>query len=306
MKRSGWLVLLALYWVSNIQAASPSLPVWQPAQLVKSVQTDVSSQHTGRDYRIFVSAPTTPPPAAGYPVVYVLDGNVLFAPLALQARGADLPIGRAQHPPVIIVGIGYPLDDLYDFKARADDYTPLRTAPDTEPADVRQSNAALFLRFIQDELKPQIESQYPINPQQQSLFGHSFGGLFTLYTLLHAPNAFTNYIAASPSLWWDRSGLLSVVPALDQKLRTIPSRRRLLLTVGSAEQPSGKPSTPREHKLASRRMRSNLDELYQALQPLRSQGLDSMQRINPDADHGSNSRLTNLQVLSFVTGELLP
>ncbi len=38
-----------------------------------------------------------------------------------------------------------------------------------------------LLLFLNSELKPTIAKQFPINSQQQSLYGHSFGGLLVLY-----------------------------------------------------------------------------------------------------------------------------
>jgi predicted alpha/beta superfamily hydrolase len=35
------------------------------------------------------------------------------------------------------------------------------------------------------------------------LAGHSFGGLFTVYTLFHKPLLFNKYLISSPSLDWD-------------------------------------------------------------------------------------------------------
>ena len=54
-----------------------------------------------------VSKPFNADPGVAYPILYVLDGNVWFATatqtLALSVR--DLK-------PAIVVGIGYPTDDL--------------------------------------------------------------------------------------------------------------------------------------------------------------------------------------------------
>jgi enterochelin esterase-like enzyme len=77
---------------------------WQPATLHQARQLDITSPITGQTYRIFISVPTTPPPPAGYPVIYALDGNATFPTLALMARtilrrGTALPV---------VVGIGYP------------------------------------------------------------------------------------------------------------------------------------------------------------------------------------------------------
>lgn len=48
-----------------------------------------------------------------------------------------------------------------------------------------------------------VEAVLPIDPDRQSLFGHSFGGLFVLYSLFTRPSAFTTWIAASPSIYWE-------------------------------------------------------------------------------------------------------
>ncbi|MFX9261707.1 alpha/beta hydrolase-fold protein, partial [Acinetobacter baumannii] len=60
---------------------------------------------------------------------------------------------------------------------------------------------------LNNELKPEIANQFPVNSQQQSLYGHSFGGLFVLYHFFQKPNAFQRYFAASPSLWFDQGML---------------------------------------------------------------------------------------------------
>ena len=54
-----------------------------------------------------------------------------------------------------------------------------------------------FLDFITSELIPVAEKDYKINTR--ILFGHSFGGGFTVYTLINRPNYFNYYIASSPT-----------------------------------------------------------------------------------------------------------
>ncbi|MEM0931003.1 MAG: alpha/beta hydrolase-fold protein [Bacteroidota bacterium] len=58
-----------------------------------------------------------------------------------------------------------------------------------------------FLEFISNELNPKIEKEFG-NIQYKVLVGHSFGGLFTLFTLKESPSLFDGYIAISPSVWW--------------------------------------------------------------------------------------------------------
>lgn len=60
--------------------------------------------------------------------------------------------------------------------------------------------AAVFRRFIAEEVRPFIEVRYPAAPRT-ALMGESLAGLFVVDTLLEAPTLFDDYIAVSPSLW---------------------------------------------------------------------------------------------------------
>jgi hypothetical protein len=57
--------------------------------------------------------------------------------------------------------------------------------------------AGNFLKFISEELIPIVETNY--KTKQRILFGHSFAGAFTLYTMLNRPGLFNKYIASSPT-----------------------------------------------------------------------------------------------------------
>lgn len=59
------------------------------------------------------------------------------------------------------------------------------------------NGADQFLDFITRELKPFIEKDYVV--RKRILFGHSFGGSFTIYAIINQPDAFDEYIASSPT-----------------------------------------------------------------------------------------------------------
>src|SRR6185503_439915 len=59
-----------------------------------------------------------------------------------------------------------------------------------------------FLAFFKNELIPLIDKTYQTSGENL-LFGHSFGGVFSMYALLMEPTLFSSYIAADPSFWWD-------------------------------------------------------------------------------------------------------
>jgi uncharacterized protein len=99
----------------------------------------------------------------------------------------------------------------------------------------RTGGADAFLDFITQDLKPTIEREFPIDAGRQALFGHSFGGLFTLHALFTRPHLFDSYIAASPSIWWNECFVLDEERAFSA-VRDRPRNLDVLITVGGCEQ----------------------------------------------------------------------
>ena len=62
--------------------------------------------------------------------------------------------------------------------------------------------ARRFQDFIATELIPFIDARYRTG-EGRALMGESLAGLFVVDTFLHRPELFRDYIAISPSLWWD-------------------------------------------------------------------------------------------------------
>ena len=58
-------------------------------------------------------------------------------------------------------------------------------------------SADKFLDFIISELIPLTEKDYKVNTR--ILYGHSFGGGFTVYAMINKPNYFNYFIASSPT-----------------------------------------------------------------------------------------------------------
>lgn len=164
-----------------------------------------------RKYKIMVATPMEPAPPSGYPVIYVLDGNSVFATMVEALRMQCHRPDKTGVVPAIIVGIGYETNSAFS-PDRYYDYTPVPSIEYQHNSDgtplPKQGGAQAFLTFIEEELKPQIEGGYNIDRSRQTIFGHSLGGLFALYVLFIQPNAFQNYIAGSPSIHWNRAFLL--------------------------------------------------------------------------------------------------
>jgi tetratricopeptide (TPR) repeat protein len=91
------------------------------------------------------------------------------------------------------------------------DLTPTHAttgADDQETAMFASSGGGdAFLRFIRDELAPEISSEYRTLPFN-ILVGHSIGGALALHALFESPEIFDGYIVIDPSTWWDDEYLI--------------------------------------------------------------------------------------------------
>jgi predicted alpha/beta superfamily hydrolase len=129
-----------------------------------------------------------------YGVVVLLDGDANIQ--HVTATADDLTRnGRAM--PMLIVGI--------ENTDRQRDLTPPMSHRENRPEGA-VGGAGKFLSFIADELLPEIDRNYRTR-STRILIGHSYGGLFAIYSLLNRPDLFKAYIAVSPSLWWDEQAL---------------------------------------------------------------------------------------------------
>lgn len=195
----------------------------------------ICSRELKRLYKVFVSVPDSPAPDDGFPIMYVLDGNSVFASFTetmnLQTRRAEIT-GKKPH---IIVGIGYetsgPFNDnrYYDFTFSPNiDFLSYHAIDRELP---QAGGGSYFLAFIEKELKPQIELKYHVNKKKQSIIGHSLGGLFVLSTLFTSSASFQYYIASSPSIHWNEVFLNKA----KQQFMANEINAKLLITSGELE-----------------------------------------------------------------------
>lgn len=198
---------------------------------------DLAPARGGDAYRVFVSPPQGEMPPQGWPILYLADGNACF-PIAAASHAIQSPYSGATNVgPGIIVGIGYPTDQPFDLVRRALDLTPPpgRTYPPYSAGgnELVTGGAETFLGFIENELKPRIAALFQVDMARQTFFGHSFGGLFSLYALFTKPTSFSRYIAASPSIFWEDANILD----LESRCSATPgvAKRQLHLSAGEYE-----------------------------------------------------------------------
>lgn len=219
------------------ESSSPSAEMALNARIL-----DFKSKVNGRAYRLFVSIPTRrPTPAEGHAVVYLIDGNLHFGIAVDTARI------QACWPDVIdpvVVGIGYPTDSVSTaLELRMIDLT----TPISEERLKKGFIAKMphpsegwggmdnYFRIIEEEIKPRIEALVSINKQEQVLMGHSLGGLTTLHALFRYTDSFQQFVAISPSIWYNDRAVLAHEEAFSSRVRSGQVKARALITVGEME-----------------------------------------------------------------------
>ena len=128
-----------------------------------------------------------------YPVMYMTDGD---GHMGHTASTIEFLLRNDRMSDLIVVGI--------TNTDRTRDLTPAKSTIKNAAGEVQfptAGGADNFLKFIETELIPHVEKQYRVAPYR-ILAGHSFGGLFTIHTMIARPGVFNSYIAVSPSLQW--------------------------------------------------------------------------------------------------------
>lgn len=226
-------------------APSPAsaTPVRLPVERANCEQWDMTSESTGRTYRIYVAKPewAGDPPPEGFPVIYLNDADFIFHTFAdtllMQAVGLELK-------PAYLVGIGYGKDWAYASRARCADLLP--TQPDAatlaglEASPITQGaiygDAENFHRFMIEELRPLIDATYATDRRNNILWGDSFGGLFALHVLFNHPAAYQTYLVGSPSINWSGGAILDDEIKLAAPVAAGEVAPRVLFTLGELEE----------------------------------------------------------------------
>ena len=151
----------------------------------------LQSTYVDQEYEIDIFFPTGyADEMTRYPVVYVLDAEYNFGCVAYITRRL---IKNDDIPKVLVVGIAY--DTSYEdfYKKRSRDLTPA-----SDIHGYHTGGAENFTQFLEHELFPFIESNYRTIPEDRTIVGHSFGGLYGSYVLLKHTNLFNRYLIVSP------------------------------------------------------------------------------------------------------------
>ncbi|MCF8374624.1 MAG: prolyl oligopeptidase family serine peptidase [Bacteroidales bacterium] len=192
----GWTIGLVIFSLLLLKAQAD-----QNQQFLQKVGVPDSlySQILNESRKIYVQLPASYSPEKNqkYPVAFILDGEI-FLPTLVDVHNY---YSGGFMPEMVLVGISNDKNRIRDLT------TSTITAKYGMPFNEENGEAESFSKFIEKELIPYIENKYPVT-NYRTLIGHSYGGLFTIYTLIQHPNLFANYLAIDPSLDWDGQKLL--------------------------------------------------------------------------------------------------
>jgi predicted alpha/beta superfamily hydrolase len=153
-----------------------------------------------------------------FPVLWVTDGSMMFQlAAALVASCANHTI-----PEMIVVGIGAPPEAIAETQRRRNfDFSPTATPgfngfgsaahrareaagaakrdKEGQPALDQFGGGPRFLDFVAQDVRNALGKDYRLG-NDNTLVGHSGGGLFCAYALVARPVAFNRYICGSAAL----------------------------------------------------------------------------------------------------------
>lgn len=178
MKRNILVLTILVIACSPLVAQNSVLPI-------KEI-VDIESEILGENRQIALYLPDDYQNSEEkYPVLFLLDAEWSFDYVTALV-GQLVNSGRI--PPMIVVGI--------INTNRSKDLTP--SGPNQQ-SDARYGGAKEFLAFSTQELAQFLETNYRVHPFR-ILAGHSFGGLFSVYSMMEQENYFGGFIALSPSV----------------------------------------------------------------------------------------------------------
>ena len=151
-----------------------------------------------------------PGSTAKYDVVYMIDGEWNFDNFSFIYKFAK---DEKFLPPLIFVA----LPNTYGSEGNMRDRDFL---PEKMVGNSKAGGADNFLAFLKNEVIPYIDKKLPTSGEN-SLFGHSYGGVFAMYALLKEPGLFANYYSSDPAFHWNNRRMIEIARETFKKTSTL-------------------------------------------------------------------------------------
>ena len=131
-----------------------------------------------------------------YPVVYMLDGQSVFAGGWETEKTLEQLVRDNKAPEMIIVGIASSNQRTSEYVPYEDDWIRSNFGP-------YQPKAGAFADFVVKEIVPYVDQKFRTlaNRENRAIIGASFGGLFAMWMGLQHDAVFSMIGALSPSFW---------------------------------------------------------------------------------------------------------
>ena len=162
-------------------------------------KTIVYSRNVKDSFELYISTPKSFDNYKRYDVIYYCDANLKSGKKLRALISSATYNDKISH--TIFVGIGHIGD--YHVLRRRDFILPFINKADTIARNLMYGQIENFYQFLKTELIPQINKRFKTVPGNNSIVGHSLGGLFAFYCLFKNEDLFKNYFALSPALWID-------------------------------------------------------------------------------------------------------
>ena len=161
-----------------------------------------------------------------YPILVLLDGEVTY-----HSHSGILKqmVQGGQIPEMIIVAITN-VDRVRDFTPT--NYLTNLNGSSAAENQKTSGGSTQFLRFLEEELLPEIEENYRTNAFK-TLVGISHGGLLVGSSYLSKASSFNGFVSMDPSFWWDDQYIVKQISSTD--LEQIKNKRIYVSTADKFE-----------------------------------------------------------------------
>jgi enterochelin esterase-like enzyme len=180
MRRWGWVAIAILVAVAAVR-------FWSSRVDQRTIRSRVLEER--RTLLVHVPPGYDDSTTTRYPVLYLLDAigrPSRFGPSFSEIAEEVDALAAEGVGPFIIIGVVN--------TRRSRDMVPATSEPYPE-----SGGADHFLACLTEEVIPYVDESFPTTGERL-LYGRSDSALFTLYALLESPDAFSGYIASSPTV----------------------------------------------------------------------------------------------------------